>query len=154
MRTRIYFTSESHCHSLINVLRYCQLGSGDGEGCIGEDGQKVLRQAEELDYMTQVIFRMFENKKLALDDPRRFRVEVLFSPGAAHDPFAKREAGDHVLPLAPRVPIHNGDDGGVPLAKMEAMLKPYSKPFKRVGEPYSLRAAALDTQATEIDYWM
>ena len=26
VRTRIYFTSESHVHSLINVLRFCQLG--------------------------------------------------------------------------------------------------------------------------------
>ena len=25
VRTRIYFTSESHMHSLINVLRYCHL---------------------------------------------------------------------------------------------------------------------------------
>jgi inositol hexakisphosphate/diphosphoinositol-pentakisphosphate kinase len=25
VRTRIYFTSESHIHSLINVLRYCHL---------------------------------------------------------------------------------------------------------------------------------
>ena len=30
VRTRIYFTSESHVHSLINVLRFCQLG----EPCI------------------------------------------------------------------------------------------------------------------------
>ena len=27
VRTRIYFTSESHVHSLINVLRFCQLGA-------------------------------------------------------------------------------------------------------------------------------
>ena len=26
VRTRIYFTSESHVHSLINVRRYCHLG--------------------------------------------------------------------------------------------------------------------------------
>ena len=26
VRTRIYFTSESHVHSLINVLRYCHMG--------------------------------------------------------------------------------------------------------------------------------
>jgi len=27
VRTRIYFTSESHMHSLINVLRYCHTGT-------------------------------------------------------------------------------------------------------------------------------
>ena len=27
VRTRIYFTSESHVHSLINLLRYCHLGA-------------------------------------------------------------------------------------------------------------------------------
>lgn len=27
VRTRIYFTSESHVHSLINVLRFCHLGA-------------------------------------------------------------------------------------------------------------------------------
>ena len=27
VRTRIYFTSESHVHSLINVLRFCHLGT-------------------------------------------------------------------------------------------------------------------------------
>ena len=26
VRTRVYFTSESHMHSLINVLRFCTLG--------------------------------------------------------------------------------------------------------------------------------
>ncbi len=30
VRTRIYFTSESHVHSLINVLRFCHLGE-----CLG-----------------------------------------------------------------------------------------------------------------------
>ncbi len=27
VRTRVYFTSESHMHSLINVLRFCTLGA-------------------------------------------------------------------------------------------------------------------------------
>ena len=35
VRTRIYFTSESHVHSLINVLRFCHLGEilGDFLAC-------------------------------------------------------------------------------------------------------------------------
>lgn len=32
VRTRIYFTSESHMHSLLNVLRFCQLGGWAGRG--------------------------------------------------------------------------------------------------------------------------
>lgn len=30
VRTRIYYTSESHMHSLLNVLRFCHLGGGAG----------------------------------------------------------------------------------------------------------------------------
>jgi hypothetical protein len=32
VRTRIYFTSESHMHSLLNVVRYCHLGLTAGPG--------------------------------------------------------------------------------------------------------------------------
>jgi len=37
VRTRIYFTSESHIHSLVNVLRYCHLAcpSSSGSGLAG-----------------------------------------------------------------------------------------------------------------------
>ncbi len=31
VRTRVYFTSESHIHSLVNVLRYCQLYTTPGK---------------------------------------------------------------------------------------------------------------------------
>lgn len=135
----------------------------------------MLRACEELDYMTHIVMRMFENTQLPLDDPHRFRVEVLFrcggagtgqveggvewgglggggpwwqlggwgrttqpavppppttpgspvfrtpipsqhphlcshtpnSPGAAYDPTQVMPAKkDHVLPVAPRVPLH------------------------------------------------
>lgn len=46
-------------------------------------------------------------RRLPLEDPARFRVEVLFSPGAAYDPTCVTPAKkDHVLPVAPRVPLH------------------------------------------------
>lgn len=35
------------------------------------------------------------------------------------------------------------------LARMEEMLKPYAKPFKRTGDPYGLRSNVLSTQQSE-----
>lgn len=62
MRSRIYFTSESHIHSLINVLQYAHLQDSDHKShLLSEDGQKTLAEATELDYLTQVVFRMYED---------------------------------------------------------------------------------------------
>jgi len=170
VRTRIYFTSESHCHSLVNVLRYCQLGLGVEfqEGLLSEIGQRLLHETSELDYMTHIVFRMFERKKLPLNDPGRFRVEIMFSPGAAHDPYTivplRR---DHVIPIVPRMAIQDGNGGsaavntvqnqgaGVPLARLEAACKPYAKPFKAGADPYALKSVAVaSSQVSEVDYWM
>ncbi|EFN57696.1 hypothetical protein CHLNCDRAFT_57228 [Chlorella variabilis] len=152
VRTRIYFTSESHMHSLLNVLRFCQLGHEGEAPLLGEEGQQVLHECRELDYMTHIVLRMFENITLPLDDPKRFRVEVLFSPGAAYDPTEViPPKKDHVLPVAPRVPLHPDGANGVPLARMESMVKSFAKPFKRQGDPYApgLRSTVLSTQQSE-----
>lgn len=79
VRTRLYFTSESHLYTLLNVLRY----PGDGEPCaFCAGGLARLEEVAELSYLTQVVFRLFEDKK----DPSKFRCEVSFSPGAVYDP--------------------------------------------------------------------
>jgi hypothetical protein len=45
--------------------------------------------------------------RFPVDSPERFRVEVLFSPGAAHNPFEVVPIKqDHTLPVAPRQPLH------------------------------------------------
>ncbi|KAI3438574.1 hypothetical protein D9Q98_001000 [Chlorella vulgaris] len=151
VRTRIYFTSESHMHSLLNVLRFCQLGHEGEAPLLGEDGQGVLHDCRELDYMTHIVLRMFENVTLPLDDPNRFRLETLFSPGAAYDPTEVIPAKkDHVLPVAPRVPLHPEGANGVALARAEELLKPLSKPFKRQGDPYALRSTMLSSQQSEV----
>jgi len=149
VRTRIYFTSESHMHSLINVLRYCHLGVDGDSGLLSSDGQEILKQVPELDYMTHIVFRMFESKTLPLSDPRRFRVEILFSPGAAYDPAAAM-ASKHVLPVAARVALHGGDDCGVALQKLERMSKPFATKFKRLKEPYALKTAPVPAHPSEI----
>lgn len=58
VRTRIYFTSESHIHSLVNVLRYCHLGREDENPLIGALGESLLEQAKEKDYLTQIVLQM------------------------------------------------------------------------------------------------
>lgn len=137
VRTRIYFTSESHVHSLINVLRFCQLGASPlsclgllcadptpnsktlqdlllqacpawhgavaglrvpqaqahistGSGCcriewhrsnirrspagkeakggggkplVSQQAQEALRETPELDYLTHIVMRLYENKQ-------------------------------------------------------------------------------------------
>lgn len=42
-----------------------------------------------------------------MGDPRRFRVEVLFSPGAAFNPLTHTPA-DHALPVVPLVQLNEG----------------------------------------------
>lgn len=86
IRTRLYFTSESHLHTVINVLRFgtgCQIG----KPMLSDDGVAFINSTPELCYLTQVVMRVFEDTRLrCMNDPRRFRVEILFSPGATAPP--------------------------------------------------------------------
>ena len=47
--------------------------------------------------------------RVPVDSAQRFRVEVLFSPGASHNPYAvKPVKQDHTLPVRRRAPLHRG----------------------------------------------
>ncbi|KAF3444746.1 hypothetical protein FNV43_RR14439 [Rhamnella rubrinervis] len=105
--TRLYFTSESHIHSLMNVLRYCNLD----ESLQGEDSLvcynalERLHKTKELDYMSYLVLRMFENTEVHLEDPKRFRIEMTFSRGADLSPLEKNDSEaaslhqEHTLPI-------------------------------------------------------
>ncbi|KAI8468422.1 MAG: histidine phosphatase superfamily-domain-containing protein [Monoraphidium minutum] len=231
VRTRIYFTSESHIHSLVNTLRYCHMhprwaghgggaaaaagggaaaagqqqdgapgapqrtasgafaapvaqqpwpgrasgsggaagasaaatpggasptaldaemaagraweGGGGGGGVaplISPEGGALLDSTDECDYLTHIVFKMFENKQVPLDSPDRFVVEVLFSNGANHDPTRVVPlANDHTLPVVPRAPLHTGM--GVPLQRLAALLQPCAAPRKAAPSTYALQVA-------------
>jgi hypothetical protein len=83
IRTRLYFTSESHLHTLLNVLRYEVPGQAP---MLSEEGLALINSTRELSYLTHIVFRMFERKGVSEDDPKRFRFEIAFSPGANSDP--------------------------------------------------------------------
>lgn len=75
----------------------------------------------------------FSNPPLTFGVPRstapaeRFRVEVLFSPGANYNPFEvlPPHHSSHVLPTIPRTALHKGE--GITLAEMEEKLLPFSQ---------------------------
>ncbi|KAK3094438.1 hypothetical protein FSP39_001778, partial [Pinctada imbricata] len=81
VRTRLYFTSESHIHSLLNMLRYGGLRDENSE----EQWKKAMdyiNATPELNYMTQIIIMMFEDPTKETNSDERFHIELHFSPGA------------------------------------------------------------------------
>ncbi|XP_073687474.1 inositol hexakisphosphate and diphosphoinositol-pentakisphosphate kinase 1 isoform X3 [Garra rufa] len=80
VRTRLYFTSESHVHSLLNIFRY--------GGLLDEQKDEQWRQAmdylsavTELNYMTQIVIMLYEDNNKDPSSEERFHVELHFSPG-------------------------------------------------------------------------
>ena len=57
VRTRIYFTSESHIHSLMNILRHTEL---EGRSLLSEEALERFDEPVEFDYLTQIVFRLYE----------------------------------------------------------------------------------------------
>lgn len=74
--------------SVLNVLRFesTKENSVTVPSPLSERGRKILANASELCYLTQVVIRLFEDTQKAPEDPKRFRVEILFSPGATATP--------------------------------------------------------------------
>ncbi|XP_042268006.1 inositol hexakisphosphate and diphosphoinositol-pentakisphosphate kinase 1 isoform X2 [Thunnus maccoyii] len=80
VRTRLYFTSESHVHSLLSVFRY--------GGLLNEEKDQQWKQAmdylsavSELNYMTQIVIMLYEDNNKDPSSEERFHVELHFSPG-------------------------------------------------------------------------
>ena len=60
--------------------------AGDGKVVLSEPGLSFVNLTPELCYLTQVVFRLFEDTSRPMEEARRFRVEILFSPGATAPP--------------------------------------------------------------------
>ncbi|XP_058485220.1 inositol hexakisphosphate and diphosphoinositol-pentakisphosphate kinase 2 isoform X9 [Solea solea] len=80
VRTRLYFTSESHVHSLLSFFRY--------GGLLDEEKDQQWKRAmdylsavSELNYMTQIVIMLYEDNNKDVTSEERFHVELHFSPG-------------------------------------------------------------------------
>ncbi|XP_048473039.1 inositol hexakisphosphate and diphosphoinositol-pentakisphosphate kinase 2-like isoform X5 [Rhincodon typus] len=81
VRTRLYFTSESHVHSLLSLFRYggllCELKDQQWKRAMD-----YLGAVSELNYMTQIVIMLYEDNNKDPSSEERFHVELHFSPGA------------------------------------------------------------------------
>ncbi|XP_050221931.1 inositol hexakisphosphate and diphosphoinositol-pentakisphosphate kinase VIP2-like isoform X2 [Mercurialis annua] len=134
VRTRLYFTSESHIHSLMNVLRYCNLDESllEEDSLVCYNALERLHKTKELDYMSYIVLRMFENIEVPLEDPKRYRIEMTYSRGADLSPLENDSEAtslhqEHTLPIMG--PERLQEVGSyLTLEKMEKMVRPFAMP--------------------------
>jgi inositol hexakisphosphate/diphosphoinositol-pentakisphosphate kinase len=78
VRTRLYFTSESHMHAVLNVLRFAHLAD-ESLPAPSYSSLAKLEETEELGYLSHLVFRLFE--VMGENGQKRFSLRVAFSPG-------------------------------------------------------------------------
>ena len=96
VKSRFYFTCASHMYALINIIGY-------GYNSILTHNNKKsfeeLKKIFDFDYCSHIIFRLFEDLTVELQNPKRFRLEIIMSPGSNKNP---KEANDeHLITVAP-----------------------------------------------------
>jgi inositol hexakisphosphate/diphosphoinositol-pentakisphosphate kinase len=80
VRTRLYFTSESHIHSLVTALQYGGLLD------VKRDEQwkrsmEFLSAISELNYLSQIVIMLYEDPTKEPTSDDRFHIEIHFSSG-------------------------------------------------------------------------
>ncbi|XP_023840684.1 inositol hexakisphosphate and diphosphoinositol-pentakisphosphate kinase 1 isoform X5 [Salvelinus sp. IW2-2015] len=80
VRTRLYFTSESHVHSLLSIFRYGGL-LDEVKDQQWKQAMDYLSAVSELNYMTQIVIMLYEDNNKDPGSEERFHVELHFSPG-------------------------------------------------------------------------
>ena len=96
IRTRLYFTSASHMYTLLNTLKL-----GVNSFLIDQQNREESEKLENittLDYMSGIVFRLYENLGLDEKDRERFRLEIMVHKGAAIDDI-NQEIEEHTIPI-------------------------------------------------------
>ena len=81
VKTRFYFTSQSHLYSLLNTIIYSMNSFLVDNG----KGLNPIWNVFDLDYCSHIVFRLFENFNVDKKSDERFRIEIIVSAGADKD---------------------------------------------------------------------
>ena len=96
VKSRFYFTCASHIYALLNIIGYGY------NSILTHNNQKSFEELKKIfdfDYCSHIIFRLFEDLNVDLQNPKRFRLEIIMSPGSNKNP---KEANDeHLMNVAP-----------------------------------------------------
>lgn len=122
-RTFLYFTSESHLHALRNTMVLSGLPSNASGTTFFYVIINIIIASESIEamninYFSHCVFRLYEDVSYSIDSEERFYVNVLFSPGAAGDPFVATFASEHRLPVLLPVPL----SGRIPFSQFKKIL--------------------------------
>uniref|UniRef100_A0AAY5EWA5 Inositol hexakisphosphate and diphosphoinositol-pentakisphosphate kinase n=1 Tax=Electrophorus electricus TaxID=8005 RepID=A0AAY5EWA5_ELEEL len=123
VRTRLYFTSESHVHSLLSIFRYGGLLDEDKDQQWNR-AMDYLSAVSELNYMTQIVIMLYEDNNKDPSSEERFHVELHFSPGVkvceeenAPMGFGFRPASSEVNPGSLENLVQDEVDRALPLSE-------------------------------------
>lgn len=80
VRTRLYFTSESHIQSLLTILRFGSLFD-ETQDEQWRRAMEYVSAVSELNYMSQIVIMLYEDPSKDVASEERFHIELHFSPG-------------------------------------------------------------------------
>ena len=101
VKTRFYFTSQSHLYSLFNAIIYGL------DSFLVDDKNSInpIWNIFDMDYCSHIVFRLFENFNVQKNDEKRYRIEIVISPGANKDP--KLSDKEHMLSVNPWIIVND-----------------------------------------------
>ncbi|KAJ1973226.1 inositol hexakisphosphate and diphosphoinositol-pentakisphosphate kinase [Dimargaris xerosporica] len=110
---RFYFTKESHVHTLLNCVFLSGLPT-----------KFTVHQVEELDFLTQITFEVYERKRDAEGLEPEYSLRVGFSPGAYYSNVIDHQvdAENHSLSAAPRRDLTDHIELATGLQYLQTML--------------------------------
>ncbi|XP_052039342.1 inositol hexakisphosphate and diphosphoinositol-pentakisphosphate kinase 1 isoform X2 [Apodemus sylvaticus] len=112
VRTRLYFTSESHVHSLLSVFRYGGL-LDETQDAQWQRALAYLSAISELNYMTQIVIMLYEDNTRDPLSEERFHVELHFSPGVKGVEEGSAPAGCGFRPASSENEEMKADPGSI-----------------------------------------
>lgn len=105
VKTRFYFTCASHMYALLNLLTYGYDSFLVDRTESNKKGISELRNVFDLDYCSHIVFRLYENFNVPIENPKRFRLEIIMSPGSTKDP--KEADQNHMINVSPWIILNN-----------------------------------------------